>query len=201
MEILHMNDLMRLREQLLSGQTIDLGNCYHGDLFLIGFMGAGKSTVARTLSQQCGLTVVEMDSEIQRRAGMTINDIFAQQGEAAFRQMETDLITTLDRQQHYVVSCGGGTPMRQVNVDAMRARGTILWLTAQPETILERVSHSHDRPLLEGHKDVPYIRSLLEQRRPKYASAADCTIPTDGKTALQICGDILAALSQLEKEQ
>lgn len=171
----------------------------HRDLFLIGFMGAGKSTVAKALNALCGLEVLEMDAEIERRAGMSISEIFSTLGEEAFRQMETDLITSLSRETGHVVSCGGGTAMREVNVRAMRSRGHIVWLTAEPETILSRVAGSHDRPLLEGHKDVPYIRSLLEQRRPKYEAAADLTVSTDGKSAGQICADILAGLERLDK--
>lgn len=173
----------------------------HRDLFLIGFMGAGKSTIARALNTLCGLEVLEMDAEIERRAGMRISDIFSTLGEEAFRQMETDLITSLNTEKGHVVSCGGGTAMREVNVLAMRNRGHIVWLTAEPETILSRVASSHDRPLLEGHKDVPYIRGLLEQRRPKYEAAADIAVSTDGKSTRQICQDILAALEQLSQTQ
>lgn len=166
-------------------------------LFLIGFMGAGKSTIARTLHGLCGLEVLEMDAELERRAGMRVSEIFASQGEEAFRRMETDLITSLGGETGCVVSCGGGVPMREENVRAMRSLGHIIWLTAQPETVLARVSGSHDRPLLEGHKDLPYIRGLLERRRPSYEAAADIAIATDGKTPRQICADILAALERL----
>ncbi|MCD8341473.1 MAG: shikimate kinase [Clostridiales bacterium] len=171
-----------------AGQILD------GNLFLIGFMGAGKSTVAQALSALYGMEVIEMDGEIERRAGRSISDIFSTLGEEAFRQMETELITTLEPGKRLVVSCGGGTAMREVNVQAMRRSGSIVWLTATPETILARVADSGSRPLLEGHKDLAYIQTMLRQRQPKYEAAADIAVATDGKDAAQICGDILAAL-------
>lgn len=163
-------------------------------IFLIGFMGAGKTTVSKALRAETGLPVLEMDSEIERRAGMTISELFSRLGEPAFRQMETSLLAGLDSGAPCIVSCGGGTALRQENADIMRARGTIVYLTAQPATILARVSASHSRPLLEGHKDVGYISALLEARRPKYESAADLKVATDGKSARAIASEILARL-------
>ncbi|MCD8142623.1 MAG: shikimate kinase [Clostridiales bacterium] len=171
-----------------------------GNLFLIGFMGAGKSTVAQALSALCGMEVVEMDEAIERQAGMPISDIFATLGEETFRQMETRLLITLEPGQRCVVSCGGGVAMREVNVQAMRRSGSIVWLTATPETILARVAGSNSRPLLEGHKDLDYIQSMMAQRQPKYEAAADVTVATDGKDAAEICSDILAALRARRQE-
>lgn len=164
------------------------------NLFLIGFMGVGKSTIADALSALWGMEVLEMDSEIQRRAGMSISDIFSAFGEEAFRQMETGLITSLEPDRHFVVSCGGGTVLRDANVNAMRSSGAIVWLTATPETVLSRVSGSSGRPLLEGHKDIAYIEAMMNQRQPKYAAAADISIATDGKSAAEICSEIMTAL-------
>ncbi|MCD8085718.1 MAG: shikimate kinase [Clostridiales bacterium] len=172
------------------------GTTFDGNLFLIGFMGAGKSTVAGAFHALCGMEVLEMDEEIERRAGLSISDIFSTLGEESFRQMETELITTLEPGRRFVVSCGGGTPMREVNVRAMRRRGAIVWLTATAETVLVRVADSNSRPLLEGHKDRDYIQAMMNQRRPKYQAAADIAVATDGKDAAEICGDILAALAE-----
>ena len=81
--------------------------------------------------------------------------------------------------------------MRQENVEAMRACGTVILLTARPEVILERVKDDHNRPLLEGHKDVPYISGLMEQRRPHYEAAADITVDTSDLTIQEVCREIL----------
>lgn len=163
------------------------------NIVLIGFMGAGKSTVAAALHDIHGYEVVEMDALIEEREGMSIPEIFAQKGEAYFRDAETKLLTELQTRDHTVISCGGGTPLRQQNVAEMKKIGVVILLTAEPETILSRVQDSHDRPLIEGHKDAGYIASLLAQRMPKYEAAADFVIPTDGLSAEEICSRILSA--------
>lgn len=166
-------------------------NQIKGSLFLIGFMGAGKSSVAATLGNSLKREVLEMDQCISELEKMSIPEIFAQKGEAYFRQCETQLLRDCANREPQVVSCGGGVPMRQENVEAMRACGTVILLTARPEVILERVKDDHNRPLLEGHKDVPYISGLMEQRRPHYEAAADITVDTSDLTIQEVCREIL----------
>lgn len=161
------------------------------NIFLIGFMGAGKSTIARTLQTAYGMHLVEMDEQIEAEEGMKISEIFAQKGEAYFRSLETQLLEALQNQDNMVVSCGGGVPMRECNVEAMRKSGKIVYLSASPETIYERVRHFHTRPLLEGNMNVDYITQLMEIRMPKYMAAADLIVETDGKTAEEICAEVL----------
>ena len=161
------------------------------NIFLIGFMGAGKSTIARTLQSQYGMKLVEMDEQIEAEQGMKISEIFAQKGEAYFRSLETQLLEALQEQDNTVVSCGGGVPMRECNVEAMRKSGKIVYLSAKPETIYERVRHFHTRPLLEGNMNVDYITQLMDTRMPKYLAAADLIVETDGRQAGEICTEIL----------
>lgn len=170
-------------------------------LFLIGFMGAGKTSVSRALGRALGRDVVEMDQRIAEQEGMTIPDIFAQKGESYFRACETNLLNSFSRSGPCVVSCGGGVPMREENVAAMRRSGLVVLLTARPEVILDRVRDDHSRPLLEGHKDIAYIAALMEQRRPKYEAAADLTVDTSDKSIAEICREVLqqAALRQQQK--
>ncbi len=163
-------------------------NCGH--IFLIGFMGAGKSTVAMTLKRNYGMKYVEMDRQIEKDAGMTISEIFRQKGEKAFRNMETELIRTFSDRKNLVVSCGGGVPMNPENVKLMKSMGTVVFLSAAPETIFERVRHKHHRPLLEGNMNVEYIRKLLAERLPVYESAADITVHTDDKPLSGIAAEI-----------
>ena len=160
-------------------------------LFLIGFMGAGKSSVAQALGRSLGWKVVEMDQHIAAREGMSIPDIFAQKGEPYFRACETALLKSFAQSEPCIVSCGGGVPMREENVQAMRACGTVVLLTARPEVILDRVKDDHNRPLLEGHKDIPYIAALMEQRRPKYEAAADLVVDTSDLSVEEVCRAIL----------
>ncbi len=166
------------------------------NIFLIGFMGAGKSTVSSALRDLYGMEIVEMDQIIAEREGMSIPDIFKEKGEEYFRTKETGLIMEIQSLKHKIVSCGGGVPMREVNVAEMRKGGKVVWLTAKPETILERVKDDHNRPLLENNKTVEFIADLLEKRRPKYEAAADIAVATDGKSAEVIAREIAAAVSR-----
>lgn len=163
----------------------------NGSLFLIGFMGAGKSSVAAALGEALEREVLEMDACISRREGMPIPEIFQKHGEAYFRRCETGLLRDCMGWEPLVVSCGGGVPLREENVAAMKACGAVILLTARPEVILERVKDDHNRPLLEGHKDVPYIASLMEARCPKYEAAADITVDTSALTVEEVCREIL----------
>ena len=163
-------------------------------IFLIGFMGAGKSTIAKTLVQKLGFPLIEMDEQIVKEQGMPISQIFEEKGEPYFRELETGLIRSLTLDHPAVVSCGGGVAMRQVNVDSMKERGRIVFLTATPETIYGRVKNSTDRPILNGHMNVEYIAELMEKRRPMYEKAADLSVATDGRTKEEIADEIIRRL-------
>ena len=158
---------------------------------LIGFMGAGKSTISDYLSTVFAMDVVEMDQIIAERQGMSISDIFETYGEEYFRELETNLLIEMQSRTNVVISCGGGVPMRERNVVEMKKNGRVVLLTAKPETILERVKDNHDRPLIEGNKNVAFIADLMEKRRAKYEAAADIIIETDGKTELEICEELV----------
>lgn len=161
------------------------------DLFLIGFMGAGKTSVSVRLGELLGREVVEMDQRIAEQEGMTIPEIFARKGEPYFRACETSLLEEFAQGGPRVVSCGGGVPMRAENVAAMRRCGKVVLLTARPEVILDRVKDSDERPLLQGHKNVPYIAGLMEERRPRYEAAMDLTVDTSDLTIEEVCQEIL----------
>ena len=135
-----------------------------------------------------------MDQIISERQGMSISDIFETYGEEYFRDLETNLLIEMQSRTNVVISCGGGVPMRERNVTEMKKNGKVVLLTAKPETILERVRDNHDRPLLEGNKNVDFIAGLMEKRRQKYEAAADIIIETDGKNELQICEELIQGI-------
>ena len=164
------------------------------NIFLIGFMGTGKSTVAKALKEQTGAEIIEMDQLIAQRENQSIPQIFEEKGEAYFRNLETELLTELQSGEKNIVSCGGGVPMRKKNVLEMKKSGKVVLLTALPETILERVKDNEDRPLLQNRKSVEGIRELMEQRQEKYEAAADVTVSTDGKSAETIACEILQTI-------
>jgi len=160
-------------------------------IFLIGFMGCGKSTNAQYLSQLAGVEQMEMDQKIVEEQGMAITDIFSEFGEKYFRNLETELIRSMNGREPMVVSCGGGAVLREENVTLMKQCGKIVFLTATPETIYDRVKHSTDRPILNGNMNVEYIAELLEKRRPRYEAAADVVVSTDRKNVREICEEIM----------
>lgn len=170
------------------------------NIVLIGFMGTGKSTVSELLKRRFAMEVVEMDQIIAKRQGISISDIFATYGEEYFRDLETNLLIEMQSKKNMVISCGGGVPMRERNVVEMKKNGRVVLLTAKPETILNRVKNNHDRPLLEGNKNVDFIADLMEKRREKYQTAADIVIETDGKSGLEICEELVKKLRILDAE-
>ena len=167
------------------------------NIFLIGFMGAGKSTIAKVLKEKLNVPLCEMDEMIAEQQKMAISDIFAQYGETHFRDLETQLVKDISEKDGVIVSCGGGAVLRQKNTQMMKESGRIVLLTATPETVYQRVKNSTDRPLLNGHMNVEYIASLMEKRRALYAGACDISVSTDGKTPEQIAMEILAAAGEM----
>ncbi len=168
-------------------------------IFLIGFMGVGKSAVAKELGRTYGLTVVEMDQVIEEREGRSISTVFDTDGEAYFRDRETELLRELAGQEGLVVSCGGGVVLRPENVDIMKQGGRVVLLTASPEVVFARVKDCDDRPLLKDRNDVPGIAELMAQRQDKYEAAADLVIDTDDKSVEEVCWELLQGL-QLTKD-
>ena len=177
-----------------------MGELFDYNILLIGFMGAGKSTVADYMKKAYSMDVVEMDQIIAERQGMSISEIFEKYGEEFFRDLETALLVEMQSRKNVVISCGGGVPMRERNIKEMKKNGRVVLLTAKPETILERVKDDHNRPLLEGKKNVEYIAELMEKRRDKYQAAADLIVETDGRTAEEICGEIIRKLQGNKEE-
>lgn len=166
------------------------------NIFLIGYMGTGKSTVAFYLTEHFSMNIVEMDQMIEEQEEMTISDIFKTHGEEYFRDLETNLLLKIRSKENQVVSCGGGVVLRDKNVTEMKKSGYIVLLTAKPETILQRVANDDNRPLLQGNKNVIFIEKMMEQRRRKYEAAADVMIHTDDKMISEICDEILESIKQ-----
>lgn len=149
-------------------------------IFLIGFMGVGKSTVAGELQTKLSVPEIDTDAQIVAQEGMTIPEMFARKGEDYFRTRETEFLEGLASQEPCIVSCGGGMAMRPENVRLMHSQGEVIYLQAEPETIFEHVRHSTDRPLLNGHMNVEYIAELMGHRQPQYEAAATMRVKTDG---------------------
>ena len=195
----HKNEVADVFESITrNSKKIQARKLFNYNIVLIGFMGAGKSTISYYLKTVFAMDIIEMDQIIAERAGMSISDIFETYGEQYFRDCETNLLIEMQSRTNVVISCGGGTPMRECNVVEMKKNGRVVLLTAKPETILDRVKDSHDRPLIENNKTVPFIADLMSKRREKYEAAADIIIETDGKSELEICEELIHSLRQMD---
>lgn len=160
-------------------------------IFLIGFMGTGKSTISRELQYRSGRPGIDTDDWIEEREGRSIPEIFAAEGEEYFREVETAMLDELGTMKPSIISCGGGMALRELNVRKMKALGKVVLLTAEPESVYGRVKLSDDRPLLRGHMNVDYIRELMERRMPFYERAADLRVATDNRMICDIAKEIL----------
>ena len=171
------------------------------NVFLIGFMGTGKSTIASYMNHNYDMDVVDMDQVIINRTGMEISDLFISYGEEYFRDLETELLKELKRKKNTVVSCGGGIVLREENVSLMKESGKIVLLTAEPQTILERLKNDTSRPLLNGRKNVDTINTLMKDRCDKYETAADIILSTDGRRVEEICETLLKELQRAKERE
>ncbi|MBA7641814.1 Shikimate kinase [subsurface metagenome] len=146
---------------------------------LIGFMGTGKTVVGKALAEKLGKEFVELDSLIEQMAGKTIPEIFKEDGEIAFRELEIEATKEVSKKKNTVIACGGGVVLNKINIDRLRKESTIVYLTASPRAILKRtLSEGETRPLLNVQDKISEIRELLSFRRPFYERAADITINT-----------------------
>lgn len=191
------NDVFR--RIVSNSHKIKAKKLFNYNIVLIGFMGAGKSTVSDYLSSAFAMDIVEMDQVIAEQEGMSIADIFATYGEEYFRNLETSLLGELQTRENTVISCGGGAVLREKNVEQMKKSGRVVLLTASPSTVYERVKDSGDRPILNGHNNIEYIADLMEKRRGKYEEAADVVIHTDDKTVVQICEELVTKLMEMDE--
>ena len=164
---------------------------------LFGFMGVGKSAVGQLLAEELGLGFVDLDEEIVKRAGREISTIFREDGEAAFREMEKAVTRDVAVLDHHIIACGGGTVLDCHNLERLKDNSTMILLTADPETILERIeAQGETRPLLAAEDRLERIRRLLATRHPRYVIAADIVVDTSGKTPRQVAEEVIGHLKE-----
>ncbi len=166
-------------------------------IYLIGFMGTGKTTISHKLQELTGANEVDMDAWIVEKNEMSINNMFEKYGETYFRDRETDAVREISQTEPAIVSCGGGAVLRDQNTQMMKETGKIVLLTATPETVYERVKDSTDRPLLNGNMNVEFISELMTKRDSRYHEVADIIIATDDKSPDEICSEIKINLDKM----
>ena len=157
------------------------------NIILIGFMGAGKTTIGKLLAKDRELVFVDTDERIEQEQGRKIPDIFAQEGELYFRDLETELLQRMQEDTYgSVVSVGGGMPVREQNRALLRSLGCVVYLSAGKQTILERVKKDGSRPMLEGGSLEERVERLMKEREGDYRQAAHIDVRTDGRSIRQV---------------
>jgi shikimate kinase len=164
------------------------------NIFLVGLMGAGKSTIGRHLAKSLGLEFVDSDHEIERRTGASIPLIFDVEGEAGFRQREKKVIDELSRRSGIVLATGGGVVLDADNRARLRERGQVVYLYATVEQLLARTAKDRNRPLLQTADPRARLQELLEIRDTLYREVADVVVDTGGRTARSAEREILAKI-------
>ena len=157
-----------------------------GHIFLVGFMGSGKSTIAGLLATTLALPCIDLDHRIVRSAGKPISAIFADDGEEVFRAMESEALAALADEPASVVACGGGIVLRPENRAVLKQLGTVVYLKVTAGEALARIGDAETRPLLAGAGGALAATSLLSAREALYGSVADITIDTVGRSPDQI---------------
>lgn len=162
------------------------------NIVLMGFMGAGKTTIGKELAKALGYEFIDTDERIEKEQGRKISDIFSKDGEAVFRDMETDLLKRLQNSEgKFILSIGGGMPVREENRRLLRRLGTVVYLKTSKEEIIRRVSGAADRPLLQGGKLEEKVTSLMNAREQIYMETACVEVVTDQKTPEKIVEELL----------
>lgn len=160
------------------------------NIALIGFMGTGKSTVGQKLAAALHFDFLDTDHTIEARAGKSISDIFAQDGEPAFREWERRLVQELTQRKKTVISTGGGMAANEANLASLKSHALVVCLWGSPEKILERVRNQTHRPLLNEPNPLEKIRSLLAAREPFYRQA-DVLVNTEMRSIREVAQQII----------
>ncbi len=167
-----------------------------GHVFLIGFMGAGKSTVGRLLSERVRMPFVDLDSVIEQGAQASVSELFASRGEEGFRALETEALASLAACPPSVVACGGGVVLRPENRTHLHSLGTVVYLRVTAGEAVARVGDASTRPLLAGGAGTLAATSLLAAREALYKAAADITVDTVGRLPEQVADEIFDSLKE-----
>ncbi len=172
------------------------------NIILIGFMGAGKTTVGNVVAERLNQPLFDTDQLIEQQTGMSISKIFEIYGENEFRRLETEILKgNLSANKDWVLSVGGGLPLKEENRGLLKKMGIVVYLRVQPDTVLQRLKGDKTRPLLQGGDVKQKVESLLRQRGTIYEEGADIVIDVDGKAPENIAQEIFTKTYCLDSKR
>jgi shikimate kinase len=171
-------------------------NTFPENIYLVGLMGAGKTTIGRSLARRLDGSFVDTDREIERRTGVSIPTIFEIEGEEGFRKRESQIIADVSKENAGVVATGGGSVLREENRAVMRAAGFVIYLDVPPRTLWERTRHDKHRPLLQVTDPLSKLSQLFIARDPLYREVAHLVVDGGRMTAQGVLQHVLKALSE-----
>lgn len=167
-----------------------------GNIFLVGMMGAGKTTVARLLAGRLNRTFIDSDQELEARCGVKVPVIFEIEGEEGFRNREAAILEELTSRSGIVLATGGGAVLRPENRQRLISRGVVIYLRAQPRDLYMRTRHDKNRPLLATADPQKRLEELFEQRDPLYREVADLVVDTGRQGVQLLVRHILSTLAE-----
>jgi len=182
-------------------ERVHVSDCKNNNIFLVGLMGAGKTTIGRLLARRLDMTFIDSDHEIEARTGATIPWIFEIEGEASFRRREADVIRELTAQKGIVLATGGGAVLNPASRTLLAERGTVVYLRASVSSILQRTAHDKNRPLLQTADPRKKLEDLTAQREPLYREIADIVIDTGRPNVQSMVQTILDQLAATHPER
>jgi len=171
-----------------------------GNLFLVGMMGAGKTTLGRALAHRLERDFADTDKVLVERTGVPVATIFEIEGEEGFRKRESAVLAELASRENLVVATGGGAILSEQNREVMRANGTVIYLRARLESLWERTRHDSNRPLLRTADPRGTLADLLAAREPLYREAAHVIVDTGAQSASSLTNKVIAALRARDPE-
>lgn len=159
-------------------------------VFLIGFMGAGKSTVGKIVAERLGLPFMDLDDTIEQSAGRSVREIFDSEGEATFRELESQALASLSDVEPSVVACGGGVVISPENRTMLKSSGIVVYLRVSAGETLARLGDDDTRPLLAGPGGLIAATALLDARESLYEAVADIAVETIGRTPDEVASTV-----------
>ena len=167
------------------------------NIFLIGLMGSGKTTIGKLLSKKLDKLFFDSDQVIEERLGVKVPLIFEYEGESGFRERESNVLKDLVAKKNIILATGGGVILSSKNRELLSSNGVVIYLKADYENLAKRMKNDKSRPLLQGTEIIPTLKKLFKIRDPLYSSIADYEVNTKNKKAYQIEKEIRTLITQI----